>query len=138
MNDDAALWTDREFTLTVQRAGWETLLVTLGGELGIAHVEELAACADRVCGTAVRNVRLELGGLAAVDEPGARTLAAACQCLRLNGRRVQVRGLRPEVSLVLAQLGLTLDGSIPIPAPRVPPPAAPNPANPAEASAGAC
>jgi anti-anti-sigma regulatory factor len=137
MNDDAALWTDREFTLTVQRAGWETLLVTLGGELGIAHVEELAACADRVCGTPVRNVRLELGALAAVDDAGARTLAAACQCLRLNGRRVQVQGLRPAVSLALAQLGLVLDGGIPVLDASVPRPAGPAPADPAGASAEA-
>jgi anti-anti-sigma regulatory factor len=108
MNDAAAHWTDRAFTLSWQPAGRETLLVALSGELGIAHVEELAACADQVCGLPVRNVRLELGGLMAVDGPGARTLAAACQCLRLNGRRVSVRGVRREVSLVLDQLGLVL------------------------------
>ena len=84
MNDAAARWTDRAFTLSLQRAGRETLLVTLSGELGIEHVEELAACADQVCGLPVRNVRLELSGLTAVDEPGARTLAAACHCLRLT------------------------------------------------------
>jgi anti-anti-sigma regulatory factor len=111
MNDAAARWTGRAFTLSLQPAGRETLLLALSGELGIAHVEELAACADQVCGLPVRNVRLELGGLMAVDGPGARTLAAACQCLRLNGRRVSVRGVRREVSLVLDELGLVLDVS---------------------------
>ena len=109
--DDAARRTDRACTLSLQRAGRETLLVALTGELGIAQVEELAACADQVCGLPVRNVRLELSGLLAVDGPGARTLAAACQCLRLNGRRVSVRGVRREVSLVLDELGLVLDES---------------------------
>ena len=86
MNDAAARWTDRAFTLSLQPAGRETLLVALSGELAIEHVEELAACADQVCGLPARNVRLELSGLMAVDEPGARTLAAACQCLRLHGQ----------------------------------------------------
>jgi anti-anti-sigma regulatory factor len=109
MNDAAAHWTDRAFTLSLQRAGQETLVVALSGELALAHVEELAACADQVCGLPVRNVRLDLSGLLAVDQPGARTLAAACQCLRLHGLRVSVRGIRREVSLVLDQLGLVLD-----------------------------
>ncbi|HMH90500.1 MAG TPA: STAS domain-containing protein [Streptosporangiaceae bacterium] len=106
MNDAAARRTDRAFTLSLQRAGRETLLVALSGKLAIEHVEELAACADQVCGLPVRNVRPELSGLMAVDGPGARTLAAACQCLRLNGHRVYVRGVRREVSLVLDQLAL--------------------------------
>jgi anti-anti-sigma regulatory factor len=109
MNDDAALWTDREFALRLQPVSRETLLVALSGELGITHVEELAACADQVCGLPVRTVRVELSGLAAVDEPGARTLAVACQCLRRSGHRVDVRGIRPAVSRVLDRLGLTLD-----------------------------
>jgi anti-anti-sigma regulatory factor len=109
MNDAAARCTDRAFTLSLRPAGRETLLVALSGELAIEHVEELAACADQVCGLPARNIRLELSGLTGVDEPGARTLAAACQCLRLHGRRVSVRGIRREVGLVLDQLGLVLD-----------------------------
>ena len=109
MDDAVAHWTDRAFTLSLEPAGRETLLVALSGELAIAHVEKLAACADQVCGLPARNVRLELSGLTGVDEPGARTLAAACHCLRLHGRRVSVRGIRREVSLVLDQLGLVLD-----------------------------
>ena len=115
MNDDAALRADREFTLSQQAAGPRAVLVSLTGALRIAHVEELAACADQVCGLPVRTVRLELSGLVAMDEPGARTLAAACHCLRLNGRRVDVSGVRREISLVLDQLGLIL-GERPAPA----------------------
>jgi anti-anti-sigma regulatory factor len=122
MNDDAALWTDRMFTLSQRLIGRETVLTELSGELRIAHVEELAAWADRVCGVPVRNVALELDALTAVDEAGARTLAAACQCLRLHGRRVEVRGLRREVSLVLDRLGLVLaDGPGPRRRPRADP-----------------
>ena len=121
MYDDAALWPDQEFALTLTLsqppADPRAVLVSLTGALGIAHVEELAACADRVCALPVRNVRLELSGMVAVDEPGARTLAAACQCLRLNGRRVDVCGVRPEVSRVLDQLGLVL-GERPAASPR--------------------
>jgi anti-anti-sigma regulatory factor len=109
MNDAAARWTDRAFTLSLALAGRETLAIVLSGELRIDHVEELAECADQVCGLPVRTVRLELSGLMAVDEAGARTLAAACQCLRLHGRRVYVRGTRREVSRVLDQLSLVLD-----------------------------
>jgi anti-anti-sigma regulatory factor len=122
MNDDAALWADREFTLSQRPAGRDGVLAELSGELRIAHVEDVAAWADRVCGVPVRNVALELGALTAVDEAGARTLAAACQCLRLHGRRIEVRGLRREVSLVLDRLGLTLaSGPAPVPRPRADP-----------------
>ena len=122
MNDDAALWTDRVFTLSQRLIGRETVLTELSGELSIAHVEELAAWADRVCGVPVRNIALELDALTAVDEAGARTLAAACQCLRLHRRRVEVRGLRREVSLVLDRLGLVLaDGPGPRRRPRAGP-----------------
>src|ERR1700722_4469656 len=122
MNDDAALWTDRVFTLSQRLIGRETVLTELSGELSIAHVEELAAWADRICGVPVRNIALELDALTAVDEAGARTLAAACQCLRLHGRRGEVRGLRREVSLVLDRLGLVLaDGPGPRRRPRAGP-----------------
>jgi hypothetical protein len=50
-----------------------------------------------------------------VDEAGARTLAAACQSLHLNGRRVEVRGLRREVSAALNRLGPVLAD---VPGPR--------------------
>ena len=39
MNDDAALWTDRMFTLSQRLIGRETVLTELSGELRIAHVE---------------------------------------------------------------------------------------------------
>jgi anti-anti-sigma regulatory factor len=132
MNDDAALWTDREFTLRQRLAGRDGVLAELSGELRIAHVEELAAWADRICGVPVRNVVLELRALTAVDEAGARTLAAACQCLRLHGRRIEVRGLRHEVSQMLDRLGLILaDGPAPMPRPR----GGPAQADPASAAA---
>jgi anti-anti-sigma regulatory factor len=82
--------------------------VALTGDLGIVHVEMLAECADRICGMPARSIRFELGGLAAVDEAGARTLAAACHCLRLHGRQVEVRGMGQEVRQVVTRLGLAL------------------------------
>jgi anti-anti-sigma regulatory factor len=97
-----------QFTVRQHPDGRGTLVVSLTGRLRITDVEALADCADRICGQPVPRVRIELGGLAAVDDAGARTLAAACHCLRLHGRRVDVRGVRYEVRRALDRLGLTL------------------------------
>lgn len=95
-------------TVRQQPDGRGTLVVSLAGRLHITDVEALADCADRICGLPVPRVRIELSGLATVDDAGARTLAAACHCLRLHGRRVDVRGVRYEVRRSLDRLGLTL------------------------------
>jgi anti-anti-sigma regulatory factor len=97
-----------QFAVRQQPDGRGTLVVSLTGRLGITDVETLADCADRICGLPVPRVRIELSGLAGVDDAGARTLAAACHCLRLHGRRVDVRGVRYEVRRALDRLGLTL------------------------------
>jgi anti-anti-sigma regulatory factor len=109
MYDGLAGWADSSFALSQQVAG-KTMLVSLSGDLGIAHVEVLAACADEACGLPVRYVRMDVAALKGVDDAGARTLAAACQCLRLHGRRVEVQGIRPAVRRVLDRLGLSLAG----------------------------
>jgi anti-anti-sigma regulatory factor len=98
----------RPFTIRQHSDGRGTLVVSLSGRLCISDVEALAECADRICGLPVPRVRIELGALAAVDDAGARTLSAACHCLRLHGRRVDVRGVRHEVRRTLDRLGLTL------------------------------
>jgi anti-anti-sigma regulatory factor len=97
-----------QFAVRQQPDGRGTLVVSLTGRLRITDVETVADCADRICGLPVLRVRIELSGLAGVDDAGARTLAAACHCLRLHGRRVDVRGVRHEVRRVLDRLGLTL------------------------------
>ena len=98
----------RGFTIRQDQDGGE-LLVTLAGELDIGGVELLAACADQICRRRdVAEVRLDLSGLTFLDGAGAQTLAAACHCLRRDGRRIEVTGIRARVQRVLDLLGLAL------------------------------
>jgi anti-anti-sigma regulatory factor len=110
MNAEHAHWSGMSFSLSQLPGPGGVLRVMLTGALGIADVEIVADWADRVCGMPARDIRLELAGLLAVDDAGARTLAAACHCLRLNNRGVQTLGTRPDVAEVLDRLGLALDG----------------------------
>jgi anti-anti-sigma regulatory factor len=84
------------------------LVVTLTGHLELDAVEQLAACADRICRSPVRGAVFDVAALAAVDEAGARTLAAACRCLRLHGVLAEVRGVRGQLRQVIERLGLVL------------------------------
>jgi anti-anti-sigma regulatory factor len=86
--------------------------VRLAGRLDLSAVDVLAACADRLCTMPASMIRLDLRGLTAVDGAGARTLAAACHCLRLHHRQVVVAGLRAPVQAVLAALGVELDAPV--------------------------
>jgi anti-anti-sigma factor len=98
----------RGFTVRQDQDGG-SLLVTLTGELDIGAVELLAACADQICRQRdVAEVRLDLSGLTFLDRAGAQTLAAACHCLRRDGRRIEVTGIRARVQRVLDLLGLAL------------------------------
>jgi anti-anti-sigma regulatory factor len=71
-------------------------------------VEELAACADQICRSSPTATVFDVAAVTAVDDAGARTLAAACGCLRANGIKADVRGISGEFRLVLERLGLTL------------------------------
>jgi len=84
------------------------VVVTLTGSLGLDGVEELAACADRVCASKVRAVVFDVTGVAAADDAGVRTLAAACRCLSFHGVVAEVRGVGGQFRQVLNRLGLTL------------------------------
>lgn len=98
----------RAFSVRQDQAGGR-ILVRLAGELDVGGVELLAACADQICRQpAVAEVRLDLSGLTFLDGAGAQTLAAACNCLRRDGRRVKVTGIRARVRRVLDLLGLVL------------------------------
>jgi anti-sigma B factor antagonist len=80
--------------------------VFLAGELDLAAVDLLADWADQACQRLPRQVTLDLAGLTFVDATGARTLAAACACLRAHGGRVSVTGACPQVRHVFRLLGL--------------------------------
>jgi len=82
--------------------------VIMAGTLDISGVETLAACADRLCAGPARSVRIDLAGLRALDEPGARNLVVACNCLRLHGCVVTVTGIGRDIEAVLGSLGLDL------------------------------
>ena len=96
--------------------------MALSGPLDLDGVEDLAACADQICRSAVDTVVFDVAALTAIDEAGARTLAAAFRCLAAHGVVGWVRGVGAELQAMLDRLALTL------PAP---------PAHPASA-AGSC
>jgi anti-anti-sigma regulatory factor len=84
------------------------VVVTLTGSLDLDGVEELAACADRICRGKVRAVSFDVAGIVAADDAGVRTLAAACRCLSSHGVVAEVRGVGGAFRPVLNRLGLTL------------------------------
>ncbi len=84
------------------------VVVTLTGSLDLDGVEDLAACADRICRSKARAVSFDVTGVAAADDAGVRTLAAACRCLSLHGVVAEVRGVGSQFRHVLGRLGLTL------------------------------
>jgi len=84
------------------------LLVTLAGRLDLDGVEDLAACADQICRGAVRAVVFDVAALTAVDEAGARTLAAACRCLGAHSVTAWVRAVGGDLRAMLDRLGLAL------------------------------
>jgi anti-anti-sigma regulatory factor len=82
--------------------------VALSGRLDLDSVEDLAACTDEICGSAVRQAVFDVTALTGVDEAGARTLAAALGCLAAHGVTACVRGVGGELQAMLDRLGLTL------------------------------
>lgn len=90
-----------------QRIG-NRVVVTLTGSLDLDGVEELAACADRICRSTVRAASFDVTGVAAADDAGVRTLAAACRCLSWHGVVAEVRGVGGQFRHVLGRLGLSL------------------------------
>jgi anti-anti-sigma regulatory factor len=98
---------DGEFVVTRQRTG-SRLAVTLSGRLDLDGVEDLAACADHICRSAVRVAVFDVAALTAVDEAGVRTLAAAFRCLAAHGVAARVRGIGAELQTMLDRLGLSL------------------------------
>ncbi len=107
MRDEPARRPDGQFVVSQQRTG-SRLAVALSGCLDLDCVEDLAACADRICRSAVRVAVFDVADLTAVDEAGARTLAATFRCLAAHGVVAWVRGIGPELQAMLDQLALTL------------------------------
>lgn len=107
MRHEPALYTDGQFVVSTERTG-RRLAVTLSGRLDLDSVEDLAACTDEICSSAVRQAVFDVAGLTGVDEAGARTLAAAFGCLAAHGMTASVRGVGSELQAMLDRLGLAL------------------------------
>jgi anti-anti-sigma regulatory factor len=120
-----------------QRIG-NSVVVTLTGSLDLDGVEELAACADRICRSPVRSVAFDVTGIAAADDAGVRTLVAACRCLSSHGVVADVRGIGGQFRQVLGRLGLSLPEAPDRSGRRVAagPTRSPAPARPASAAIG--
>ncbi|HEX6931827.1 MAG TPA: STAS domain-containing protein [Streptosporangiaceae bacterium] len=91
-----------------QVSGRRCVRVSMAGELGSGGAELLGACRARIRAMPVSSVRVDLRALRATDEAGARSLAALCRILRLEGLQVEVHGIQAAVNSVLLQMGLTL------------------------------
>jgi anti-anti-sigma regulatory factor len=107
MRHEPALCTDGLFVVTQERTG-RRLGVALSGRLDLDSVEDLAACTDEICRSAVRYAVFDVAALTGVDEAGARTLAAAFGCLAAHSVTAWVRGVGGELQAMLDRLGLTL------------------------------
>lgn len=107
MRDESALYADGQFVVSRERTG-KRLAVMLSGRLDLDCVEDLAACTDEICSSAVRQAVFDVAHLTGVDEAGARTLAAAFGCLAAHGVSASVRGVGAELQAMLDRLGLTL------------------------------
>jgi anti-anti-sigma regulatory factor len=107
MRHEPALCTDGQFVIDNKRNG-RRLAVTLSGRLDLDSVEDLAACTDEICRSAVRQAVFDVAALTGVDEAGARTLAAAFGCLAAHGVTAEVRGVGGELQAMLDRLALTL------------------------------
>jgi anti-anti-sigma regulatory factor len=107
MRHEPALYTDGQFVVSTERTG-RRLEVMLSGRLDLDSVEDLAACTDEICRSAVRQAVVDVAGLTGADEAGARTLAAAFGCLAAHGVTAYVRGVGGELQAMLDRLGLTL------------------------------
>ena len=82
--------------------------ISMAGELGSGGAERLGSCRARIRAMPVSRISLDLSALRATDEAGARSLAALCRVLRLDGVRVDVDGVQAGVHSVLVRLGLSL------------------------------
>jgi anti-anti-sigma regulatory factor len=107
MRHEPALYADGQFVISRERTGRQ-LAVTLSGRLDLDSVEDLAACTDEICRSAVRQAVFDVADLTGVDEAGARTLAAAFGCLAAHGVAACVGGVGRELQAMLDRLGLTL------------------------------
>ncbi|MFD2421224.1 STAS domain-containing protein [Amycolatopsis pigmentata] len=91
----------------------DVLFVSVGDELEDQAVATLQQeLAERVVATRARGVLIDISVLDVVDSYMARALHEIAAATALLSARTVVVGMRPEVAITLAELGLTLPGML--------------------------
>ncbi|HEX3690480.1 MAG TPA: STAS domain-containing protein [Solirubrobacteraceae bacterium] len=90
-----------------------TLVVSLQSEPTDAEFMELQVeLAQRVTVTHANGVIIDVTALEVLDSFATRTLREIAQTVSLCGARAAIVGVQPEVAFAMAQLGLSLEGTL--------------------------
>jgi rsbT antagonist protein RsbS len=90
-----------------------TLIVSLQSEPTDAEFVELQQeLAERVTTTHANGVLIDVTALEVLDSFATRTLREVAQTVTLCGARAAIVGVQPEVAFAMAQLGLSLEGTL--------------------------
>jgi rsbT antagonist protein RsbS len=90
-----------------------TLIVSLQSEPTDAEFVELQQeLARRVTTTHANGVCIDVTALEVLDSFATRTLREIAQTVTLCGARSAIVGVQPEVAFAMAQLGLSLEGTL--------------------------
>jgi rsbT antagonist protein RsbS len=90
-----------------------TLIVSLQAEPTDAEFVELQQdLTVRVTQTHARGVIIDVTALDVLDSFATRTLREIAQTVTLCGARAAIVGVQPEVAFAMAQLGLSLEGTL--------------------------
>jgi rsbT antagonist protein RsbS len=90
-----------------------TLIVSLQAEPTDAEFVELRhELAQRVIITHANGVIIDVTALEVLDSFATRTLREIGQTVTLCGARAAIVGVQPEVAFAMAQLGLSLEGTL--------------------------
>jgi rsbT antagonist protein RsbS len=90
-----------------------TLIVSLQSEPTDAEFLELQQeLAQRVATTHANGVCIDVTALEVLDSFATRTLREIAQTVTLCGARSAIVGVQPEVAFAMAQLGLSLEGTL--------------------------
>ena len=99
-------------TIPILKQG-RTLIVSLQAEPTDAEFVHLQRdLTYRVAETHAKGVLIDVTALDVLDSFATRTLREIAQTVTLCGARAAIVGVQPEVAFAMAQLGLTLEGTL--------------------------
>ena len=99
-------------TIPILKQG-RTLIVSLQAEPTDAEFVDLQRdLTYRVAETHAQGVLIDVTALDVLDSFATRTLCEMAQTVTLCGARSAIVGVQPEVAFAMAQLGLTLEGTL--------------------------